>query len=54
MKKGILKDFLARFSPLDKFTGPYSVTLFYNRLRNGPVKNDSNNGNKHVGMQKRC
>ena len=42
MKKGILKDFLARFSPLDKFTGPYSVTLFYNRLRNGPDKNDSN------------
>ena len=24
-------------------------------LRNGPDKNDSNNnGNKHVGMQKRC
>ena len=24
------------------------------KLRNGPDKNDSNNGNKHVGMQKRC
>ena len=24
------------------------------RLRNGPDKNDSNNGNKSVGMQKRC
>ena len=24
------------------------------QLRNGPDKNDSNNGNKHVGMQKRC
>ena len=23
-------------------------------LRNGPGKNDSNNGNEHVGMQKRC
>ena len=23
-------------------------------LRNGPDKNDSNNGNGHVGMQKRC
>ena len=23
-------------------------------LRNGPEKNDSNNGNEHVGMQKRC
>ena len=23
-------------------------------LRNGPDKNDSNNGNEHVGMQKRC
>ena len=24
------------------------------QLRNGPDKNDSNNGNEHVGMQKRC
>ena len=23
-------------------------------LRNGPEKNDSNNGNEHVGMQKGC
>ena len=23
-------------------------------LRNGPDKNDSNNGNEHFGMQKRC
>ena len=23
-------------------------------LRNGPDKDDSNNGNEHVGMQKRC
>ena len=23
-------------------------------LRNGPDKNDSNNGNEHVGMQKKC
>ena len=23
-------------------------------LRNGLDKNDSNNGNEHVGMQKRC
>ena len=23
-------------------------------LRNGPDKNDSNNGNEHAGMQKRC
>ena len=23
-------------------------------IRNGPDKNDSNNGNEHVGMQKRC
>ena len=23
-------------------------------LRNGPDKSDSNNGNEHVGMQKRC
>ena len=23
-------------------------------LRNGPDKNDSNNGNEHVGMQKTC
>ena len=23
-------------------------------LRNGPAKNDSNNGNEHVGMLKRC
>ena len=23
-------------------------------LRNGPDKNDSNNDNEHVGMQKRC
>ena len=23
-------------------------------LRNGPAKNDSNNGNEHVGIQKRC
>ena len=23
-------------------------------LRNGPDKNESNNGNEHVGMQKRC
>ena len=27
---------------------------FINILRNGPDKNDSNNGNEHVGMQKRC
>ena len=24
------------------------------QLRNGPDKNDSNNGNEHLGMQKRC
>ena len=24
------------------------------QLRNGPDKNDSNNGNENVGMQKRC
>ena len=24
------------------------------QLRNGRDKNDSNNGNEHVGMQKRC
>ena len=23
-------------------------------LRNGPDKNDSNNGDEHVGMQNRC
>ena len=23
-------------------------------LRNGPDKNDNNNGNEHIGMQKRC
>ena len=23
-------------------------------LSNGPDKNDSNNGNEHVGMQKKC
>ena len=23
-------------------------------LRNGPDKNDSNNGNEHVGMRKMC
>ena len=28
--------------------------LTVNVLRNGPDKNDSNNGNEHVGMQKRC
>ena len=28
--------------------------LLPSSLRNGPDKNDSNNGNKHVGMQKRC
>ena len=27
---------------------------FKSLLRNGPDKNDSNNGNEHVGMQKRC
>ena len=29
-------------------------SLFKGCLRNGPNKNDSNNGNEHVGMQKRC
>ena len=28
--------------------------LLLHILRNGPDKNDSNNGNEHVGMQKRC
>ena len=27
---------------------------FHQELRNGPDKNNSNNGNEHVGMQKRC
>ena len=26
--------------------------LLFSYLRNGPDKNDSNNGNEHVGMQK--
>ena len=30
------------------------IMLRKNVLRNGPDKNDSNNGNEHVGMQKRC
>ena len=31
------------------------ATIFENNtLRNGPDKIDSNNGNKHVGMKKRC
>ena len=30
------------------------VRIFSNSLRNCPDKNDSNNGNEHVGMQKRC
>ena len=28
--------------------------FFFFFLRNGPDKNDSNNGNEHVGVQKRC
>ena len=30
------------------------VIILQKKLRNGPDKNDSNNGNEHVGMQKRC
>ena len=30
------------------------LVKYHQPLRNGPDKNDSNNGNEHVGMQKRC
>ena len=30
------------------------IGIFRLYLRNGPDKNDSNNVNEHVGMQKRC
>ena len=30
------------------------LNCFDQNLRNGPDNNDSNNGNEHVGMQKRC
>ena len=33
---------------------PRNVAVTYGFLRNGPDKSDSNNGNEHVGMQKRC
>ena len=31
-----------------------SMAPLVSLLRNGPAKNDSNNGNEHAGMQKRC
>ena len=34
-----------------RFQVPNSLSV---ELRNGPDNNDSNNGNEHVGMQKRC
>ena len=36
-----------------RFQVPNSGSLSV-ELRNGPDKNDSNNGDEHVGMQKRC
>ena len=35
-----------------RFGGNLIKSVVY--LRNGPDKNDSNNGNEHVGLQKRC
>ena len=47
-----LKRFLVINCELTAFQGRVAKNIL--RLRNGPDKNDSNNGNEHVGMQKRC
>ena len=47
-----LKRFLVIDYELTAFQGRVAKNIL--RLRNGPDKNDSNNGNEHVGMQKRC
>ena len=36
------------------FTQKAKFDSMHGKLRNGPDKNASNNGNEHVGMQKRC
>ena len=36
------------------FTLSIPIFLYQNALRNGPDKNDSNNGNEHVGIQLVC
>ena len=45
-----LKRFLVINYELTAFQGRVAKNIL--RLRNGPDKNDSNNGNEHVGMQK--
>ena len=45
-----LKRFLVIDYELTAFQGRVAKNIL--RLRNGPDKNDSNNGNEHVGMQK--
>ena len=41
-------------SVIEKCIADVPSWFIANRLRNGRDKNDSNNGNEHVGMQKRC
>ena len=48
--KSVTHSVIYSFSQLDIYFSSHSVS----QLRNGPDKNDSNNGNEHVGMQKRC
>ena len=43
--------YLVDISPVSCCWPKFKHELFF-LLRNGPVKNDSNNGNEHVGMQK--
>ena len=45
-----LKRFLVINYELTAFQGRVAKNII--RLRNGPDKNDSNNGNEHIGMQK--
>ena len=46
-----LKRFLVIDYELTAFQGRVAKNIL--RLRNGPDKNDSNNGNEHVGIQKK-
>ena len=47
-----LKRFLVIDYELTAFQGRVAKNIL--RLKNGPDKNDSNNGNEHVGIQKKC
>ena len=39
---------------MGRFSVKKSESCCLINLRNGPDKKNSNNGNEHVGMQKRC